>query len=189
MHSKNSNFIKIKNQQAGFTLIELLIAMLISLTLIFACTTLYSSLKSSIAAAQRLANAQESFRGAYFLLSRSVYQADSIEVSGATLTVIHSRASAVNRYGCLGKKVSSASKETFYIDTDDDDLPHLYCDDGSVVDPSERLIALNINDLTPVKSGDNGVIVTLKIDEVSGALGTDGLTFNLALRQKVLTGL
>ncbi|MEH6453299.1 MAG: prepilin-type N-terminal cleavage/methylation domain-containing protein [Psychromonas sp.] len=195
MNDKQLNFSNKKIQQAGFTLIELMVAMVISLTLIFACTTLYSSLKSSITVAQKLSNAQESLRGAFYLMSRSVRQADDIEVSGASLTVSFATPpTAVEIYGCLGNLVTSGSTDTYYLGTSG-----LYCDDGHGAAISDQLIALNINELileesgalgtTATGQGYNGVIVQLQIDEVSAALGTDGLRFNLALRQKVLANL
>jgi prepilin-type N-terminal cleavage/methylation domain-containing protein len=195
MYNENYDFFKRKTQQAGFSLIELLVAMLISLTLIFACTALYSSLKNSIQTAQKLATAQESLRGAYYLMSRSLRQADDMEVSGAELTVSYvSPPSGVVIFSCLGNEISSGSTDTYYLD-----VSGLYCDDHSGVVASEQLIALNINglileesgaiDTTSTGTGYNGVIVTLKIDEVSAALGTNGLKFNLALRQKVLANL
>ena len=168
-----------KARQAGFTLIELLIAMLISLTLVFACTTLYSSLKSSIMLAQNLATAQESLRGAFYLMSRSVRQAQSFTISGAVLTTTYGAAPAdSNIYSCLGNSVSG-STDTYSSDGDD-----LYCDDGS----GAQLIALDVTDLqfeTITGTNDDGLKVTMEIDGMPSSY-VDGFTFTLALRQKIL---
>ena len=169
-----------KARQAGFTLIELLIAMLISLTLVFACTTLYSSLKSSIMLAQNLATAQESLRGAFYLMSRSVRQAQSFTISGAVLTTTYGAAPAdSNIYSCLGNSVSG-STDTYSSDGDG-----LYCDDGS----GAQLIALDVTELQfeeiSAASGtsDDGLKVTMKIDGLPSSYD-DGITFTLALRQR-----
>lgn len=190
MHSKHSNFI---NRQTGFSLIELLVAMLISLTLIFACTALYSSLKSSIQTAQKLATAQESLRGAFYLMSRSVRQANKIKGSGASgggsftefTTTYGETPAGDNIYSCLGNTRASGDTDFFFSDG-----AGLYCDDGS----GPQLIALNIEELkfTP-DSGTNGDggLFNIKIAGMPKYLGDkklaeDGLSFSLALRQKIL---
>ncbi|WP_415230664.1 PilW family protein [Psychromonas sp.] len=189
---QTNNFTQKEAQQGGFSLIELLIAMLISLILIFACTTLYSSLKSSISTSQKLAKAQESLRGSFYLLSRSLYQADGIDVSGTPLIVKYSSLINHDMYSCLGNTISSAgSTDSYFTATDDDGLSHLYCDDGS----GEQLIALGVETLTfeaiSHASGTivDGVKVTMKIDGMPSSSYSDGLTFTLALRQKVLLDL
>lgn len=171
-----------KVRQAGFTLIELMIAMLISLTLVFACTTLYSSLKDSILLAQDLATAQESLRSSFYLMSRSVRQAEDFKVSGATLTTIYGASpSGSNIYSCLGNSVSGSS-DTYSSDGND-----LYCDDGS----GAQLIALGVTSMTfGTVTGTNadGIEVTLNIDGMPSSYN-DGINFRLALRQKILLDL
>lgn len=193
MHSKKSDFFKRKPQQAGFSLIELLVAMLISLTLIFACTALYSSLKSSIQTAQKLATAQESLRGAFFLMSRSVHQAKEIKGSGASggdrftefTTTYGETPTGEKIYSCLGNYRNEGDTDFFSSDG-----AGLYCDDGS----GSQLIALNIEELTFIPysglNGDGGLF-NLKIAGMPEYLGDkklaeDGLSFSLALRQKIL---
>ncbi len=172
-----------KVRQSGFTLVELMIAMLISLTLVFACTTLYSSLKNSIAAAQGLATAQESLRSAFYLMSRSVRQAQSFAISGASDTVLTATygtpPAGSTAYSCLGNIIVSGSADTYSTDGDG-----LYCDDGS----GAQLIALNVEELQFEKINDDGLKVRVEIDGIPASY-TDGITFTLALRQKILLDL
>jgi prepilin-type N-terminal cleavage/methylation domain-containing protein len=188
MQTKNLNVNKKKAQQAGFSLVELLVAMLISLTLIFACTALYSSLKSSIDTAQRLAKAQESLRGAFYLMSRSIRQADSFEItSGGALTMTYGPGlTGIEIYNCMGKSVSG-STDTYYRSVDKE----LRCVDG----PENEAIALGVSYLQFTAISDasgtiieDGLKVTMKIDGMPSSYG-DGLTFPLALRQKILLDL
>jgi prepilin-type N-terminal cleavage/methylation domain-containing protein len=201
MHSKNSDFFKKKPQQAGFSLVELLVAMLISLTLIFACTALYSSLKNSINTAQKLATAQESLRGSFYLLSRSVHQANSIAISGANntnqqLTVGYGEPPGGEEiYGCLGNKMESGSADTYLVDVDTEGEPHLYCDDDGIgIGSAAELIALDVTWLrfqNVTGNNEHGLIVKMKIEGMPEYLGDKkigelGLSFPLALRQKIL---
>ncbi len=170
-----------KARQSGFTLVELMIAMLISLTLVFACTTLYSSLKNSIATAQGLATAQESLRSAFHLLSRSVRQAQSFDiVSGALVTSYGTPPSGSQIYSCLGNSVSG-STDTYSTDGDG-----LYCDDGS----GAQLVALGVTDLqfsTITGTNDDGLKVTMQIEGMPASyIDAGGFSFTLALRQKIL---
>ncbi|WP_372882289.1 PilW family protein [Psychromonas sp.] len=189
MQSKQLNLKNNKIGQGGFTLIELMVAMVISLTLIFACTVLYSSLKSSISTAQELAKAQESLRGAYYLLSRSVRHAGSVAVgtSGALITTYGaSPASGDKIYSCLGNDDRvSGSTDTYWSEDND-----LYCDD----EIDKQKIALGVTGFTFTtishanSTGDiiyDGVEVTMEIDGMPSSYA-GGLTFTLALRQKVL---
>lgn len=168
-----------KVRQAGFTLIELMIAMFISLTLVFACTTLYSSLKDSIQVAQGLATAQESLRSSFYLMSRSVRQAQSFGiVSGTLVTSYGTPPSDSQIYSCLGNSVSG-STDTYSSDGDG-----LYCDDGS----GAQRIALDVTEINFAEiTGTNGtgLRVTMKIDGMPSSYD-DGLTFTLAVRQKIL---
>lgn len=173
-------------RQMGFTLIELMIAMTISLTVIFASVSLYSSIKSSIATSQDLAKAQESLRGSFYLLSRSVRQAASLQISGANdsnqeLIVTYAAPPAGHIvYSCLGNSAVSGSQDTYSSNGQG-----LYCDDGS----GAHLIALDIEQLrfnNITGNNDNGLIVTIKITGMPVSLLTQGLSFRLALRQKIL---
>lgn len=171
-----------KVRQTGFTLIELLVAMLISLVLIFACTSLYSSLKSSITLAQGLATAQESLRGSFYLMSRSVRQAEKYDItgtSGAVLTTTYAPTSNTV-YSCLGHTVSSAGgTDTFSLVGGD-----LSCDDGI----ANELIALGVSSIyfeNITGTNGDGVKVTIKIEGMPDSYAS-GLSFALALRQKVL---
>ncbi|WP_415230658.1 PilW family protein [Psychromonas sp.] len=198
MQTKNLNFNKKIAPQAGFSLVELLVAMLISLILIFACTTLYSSLKSSISTAQDLAKAQESLRGAFYLMSRSIRQAGSLTISGAGNTELLAEYGEVTDdpklYSCLGNQLISGSTPT---DTYSSNGDGLYCDDGIGID--EQLIALGVETLTftAISHADStgatiydGVKVTMKIDGMPESMKTaGGLMFTLALRQKILLDL
>ena len=195
MQAKNLNFNK-KKAQVGFSLVELMVAMMISLTLIFACTALYSSLKSSMTTAQSVATAQESLRGAFYLMSRSVYQADSVSISGATttnqeLTVTYNPPPTGLIYSCLGNSITSTATDTYLVDVDDDDQAHLFCDDGT----GAQLIALDVKTLNFTTISDasgtiNGLTVRMKIEGMPASLfDGGGLTFTLALRQKILLDL
>ncbi|ABM04939.1 Type IV pili fiber-building block protein [Psychromonas ingrahamii 37] len=191
MQTNNLNFNKKKAQQVGFSLIELLVAMVISLTLIFACTALYSSLKGSMTTAQSLATAQESLRGTFYLMSRSVYQADSVSINGANdeLTVTYNPPPTGQIYSCLGNAIASAATDTYSSDG-----TGLYCDDDGIgTGSAAELIALDIQSLNFTTISDasgtvNGLTVTIKIEGMPASL-SDGLTFTLALRQKILLDL
>lgn len=169
-----------KLRQGGFTLVELMIAMLISLTLVFACTTLYSSLKNSIQIAQGLATAQESLRSSFYLMSRSVRQAESFDiVSGSLVTSYGTPPSGSQIYSCLGNSVSG-STDTYSSNGDG-----LYCDDGS----GAQLVALDVTDLkfeTITGTNDDGLKVKITIAGMPATSYPDGFTFTLALRQKIL---
>jgi prepilin-type N-terminal cleavage/methylation domain-containing protein len=198
MHSKHSNFIHIRSQQAGFSLIELLVAMLISLTLIFACTALYSSLKSSISTAQNLAKAQESLRGSFYLMSRSLRQAKTFSFDGLSgapnteLKVIYGTPPSGDEiYSCLGNTRDLDDEDIFFKKEDEDGL---YCyDDGDVTKAGAQLIALGIEELHFIDStgnNDDGVLVKMIIDGMPESMKTaDGFSFTLALRQKILLDL
>lgn len=173
-----------KVRQAGFTLIELMVAMLISLTLVFACTALYSSLKESIQLAQGLATAQDSLRSSYFLMSRSVRQAVDLDISGAQFTTTYGAPPTDGSpvYNCLGRDAASAATDTFYAAGG-----YLYCDDGS----GAEKIALAVTKMTLLaNTGTNydGLIVQLEIAGMPATYAS-GATFTLALRQKILSGL
>jgi len=197
MHSKKTHFFKIKIQQAGFSLIELMVAMVISLTIIFACTALYSSLKSSISTAQDLATAQESLRNSFYLLSRSLRQAESFSISDAELTTTYGpEATVSNIYSCLGNDRILDNKDVFFKKEDRDGL---YCyDDGDDTKAGAQLIGLGVSGLQFKKINENGVKVFMEIAgmpesmETTGDfpdVKTKGLTFTLALRQKILSDL
>lgn len=189
-----NNFNKKKAQQAGFSLIELLVAMVISLTLIFGCTALYRSLKSSMTTAQHLAEAQESLRGAFYLMSRSVYHAADFDISGAIntnqqLIVTYDPPPSGELYSCLGTPIASARTDIYSSDGDG-----LYCDDGT----GAQLIALDVEKLQFEAINDNGIKVFMKITYMPESMTTSGafpdpvqkgLTFSLALRQKILLDL
>jgi prepilin-type N-terminal cleavage/methylation domain-containing protein len=180
MHTKDFNFNKKTVQQTGFSLVELLIAMVISLTIIFACTSLYSSLKSSVRVAQDLAKAQESLRGSFYLMSRSIHQANSITISGAQLTINYTEPPTGGViYSCLGNSMTSGSAETYSSNGSG-----LYCDDGT----GPQLIALDIEGLQFAAVNVDGVKITMEIAGMPSSY-VGGLTFTLALRQKVLLGL
>jgi prepilin-type N-terminal cleavage/methylation domain-containing protein len=173
--------LKMQARQAGFTMIELMIAMLMSLVLVFACTTLYSSLKSSILLAQDLSNAQESLRGSYYLMSRSIRQAETFDiVSGALVTSYSEPPTGSNVYSCLGNSVSVAGSTDSYRSDGSD----LYCDDGS----GEQLVALGVTEVnfaTITGTNDDGLKVTMKVEGMLASY-SDGISFTLALRQKIL---
>ncbi|WP_354623902.1 prepilin-type N-terminal cleavage/methylation domain-containing protein [Psychromonas sp. MME2] len=189
MYIKRFPKSKLKTKQVGFTLIELMVAMTISLSLVFACTTLYGSLKNSINIAQNLSNAQESLRGAFYLLSRSVHQAQGININGVNtanqeLVVTYGEPQSGGiLYGCLGNSMVSGSSDTYYSDG-----AGLYCDDGS----GAQLITLDVERLrfdNITGTNEEGLIVKLKVTGMPDSLGNDGVTFKLALRQKILTNL
>jgi len=178
-----------KHQQAGFTIVELLIAMVISLTLIFACASVYSSLQKSISISQNLSKAQESLRTAHYLMSRSVRQGAGLQISGSgttqSLIVIYGEeADSHQFFGCLGEPQASGAKDTFYIKN----LKNLYCKTEGGVSPDDELIALNVTSLAATFAGGvrKGVDITLKIDGMPTSMETDGFTFSLAMRQRIL---
>lgn len=193
MSNKQEHFLNIKKQQLGFTLIELLIAMLISLTLIFACTTLYSSLKNSIQTAQSLANAQESLRGAFYLLSRSVRQADTFTLGGASgaaateLTTVYGETPVGNTiYSCLGNARSEGDMDIFSSDGSD-----LYCDDNPGSGIGAQLIALDVTKiefLNITGNNDDGLSVNMVITGMPESYSS-GVSTTLALRQRILLSL
>lgn len=195
MRSKQAFFLT-RTTQRGFTLIELLIAMLISLTLVFACTTLYASLKSSIQTAQSLANAQESLRGAFYLLSRSVRQASQFSLDGASgaaatkLTTTYGETPAGSViYSCLGNPRSLGDVDLFSSDGSD-----LYCDDDPSSGAGPQLIALGVTKIefsNITGNNDDGLTVTMKIAGMppESTIYSSGVTFTLALRQKILLDL
>lgn len=187
MKYKRQNKFNKKAGQNGFSLIELMIAMMISLVLVFACASLYTSLKSTITISQNLAKVQESLRGSYYLLSRSIRQAESVTVSGAigsnqSLTVVYAEPPASGAiYNCLGNPITaSGDSETYSSDGNG-----LYCDDGS----GPQLIALDVERLgfsDPSGNNDTGLDVNIKVEGMPDSFGDDGLFFKLALRQKIL---
>ncbi|WP_022942594.1 PilW family protein [Psychromonas hadalis] len=192
-----------KIKQTGFSIVELLIAMVISLVLIFACASVYSSLQSSINVSQGLSNAQESLRGAHYLMSRSVRQGSglAIVVSGTTPTVVITygeEASNNTFYGCLGTKQESSATDTFWVNEDSDNNKQLYCTTkytniatGGVVTNTE-IVALDVQSLsaTLAPTPQKGIDITLKIKgmpgKTAGTMGADGFTFSLAMRQRIL---
>ena len=183
MKRKSIKCFTYKLRQGGFTLVELMIAMLISLTLVFACTALYSSLKDSIQIAQGLATAQESLRSSFYLMSRTVRQAQSMAIpTSSSLTTSYGSPPASSAvYTCLGNEVAAAGDtDTFSLGVDG-----LYCNDGS----GAQLIALDVTELQFEEiSGASGTKVTIKIDGMPSSYD-EGFTFTLALRQKVLSEL
>ncbi len=82
-------------------------------------------------------------------------------------------------YSCLGNIIVSGSADTYSTDGDG-----LYCDDGS----GAQLIALNVEELQFEKINDDGLKVRVEIDGIPASY-TDGITFTLALRQKILLDL
>ncbi|WP_019613882.1 PilW family protein [Psychromonas ossibalaenae] len=187
MKFKDVYCFKRKIQQTGFTLVELLIAMLISLFLVLGTTILYSSLKSSIKVAQDLATAQESLRGAFYLMSRSVRQAEDFDIpSSSALTTFYGTPPVGSPiYNCLGKSISGSTNTDTYTLLDND----LYCNDGT----DEELIALGVTELAfqPITgTNDDGLKVTMKIEGMPASDSYEnGFTFTLALRQKILLDL
>lgn len=193
-----------KIKQSGFSIVELLIAMVISLTLIFACASVYSSLQNSIVASQGLSTAQESLRTAHYLMSRSVRQGQGIQLSGANNTsreiiVTYGGIAETNDfYGCLGVIQRSGAKDTYLVATDaGTQKNHLYCKSESsvgVVTPAQ-IIALDVEKLSAslATRDDAGVSVILKgidvglaIKGMPGDMATNGFTFSLAMRQRIL---
>ncbi|MCE2570087.1 PilW family protein [Motilimonas eburnea] len=168
--------------QRGFTLIELLIAMLLGLVLILACTSVYSSLKSTLSTTRSLSEAQESLRGAFNLITRSVRQSDNISVSTLNgfgeLLVSYNNISAGDQVvSCLGNTRINGTSDRFYSNG-----AGLFCDDGI----GNQLIALNVENFTLQAIGTEGVNVSIKVTGMPASLGTDGITFTVALRQKIL---
>ncbi len=181
--------------QTGFSLVELLIAMLISLTLIFACASVYSSLRNSITISQGLSNAQESLRGAHYLLSRSVRQGHDLQISSVatspSIVVTYGEQANTNDfYGCLSEIQRSGATDTFFVKE-----AHLYCttvsSDPTPVTTTE-IIALDVQSLSASLStlSKKGVDVNLVIKgmpgDTTGTMGKDGFTFSLAMRQRIL---
>lgn len=179
----------------GFSLIELMVAMLISLVLIFACTTLYSSLKTSIQIAQNLSKAQDSLRGSFYLLSRSLRQAEDYTFAGASsganateLTVLYGETPIGDViYSCLGNARVLGNTDIFSSDG-----THLYCDDDGVGGDDPQLIALDVTGIEFVNisgNNDDGITVVIKIEGMPKAYEDNGFSFKLALRQKILLDL
>lgn len=185
-------------KQDGFTIIELLIAMVISLTLIFACASVYTSLQNSISISQSLSNAQESLRTAHFLMSRSVRQGYGIELSGANGTIDRQMiityggpsANGSVFHGCLGQQLPEGATDTYYIGTDNENKKHLFCatkvNAGAPVE--SEIIALYVQSLSAslATSPKKGVDVNLAITGMPGDMETNGYTFSLAMRQRIL---
>lgn len=191
MRTNNSSLFKVTIRQAGFTLIELMIAMIISLVLVFACTTLYSSLKNSIAVAQDLGNAQESLRGAFHLMARSVRQAKTFTLVGASgaaatelRTIYGETPTGEMIYSCLGNPRSEDDEDVFFSDVEG-----LYCDDDGIGSGAPaQLIALNVEEINFENisgNNDDGLNVRIKIAGMPDTY-SNGLSFKLALRQKIL---
>lgn len=181
-------------KHTGFTIIELLISMIISLTMIFACASVYSSLQASISVSQKLSTAQESLRTAHYLMSRSVRQGYGMQLSGANSSsaLVVTYGSAANDhlfYGCLGARQMSGATDTFFVAND-----HLSCSTKISAGASTEtaVIALNVSSLSASleASPKKGVDITLLIDgmpgETTGTMGVDGFTFSLAMRQRIL---
>jgi len=182
--------MKIKGTHDGFSLVELLIAMVISLVLIFACTSVYSSLQNSISVAQSLSHAQESLRTAHYLMSRSVRQAGGLQVLGTganTELIVTYGAEANNNefYGCLGELQTSGATDTFYVTND-----YLYCqtETNLGVSSGNEIVALAVTslDATLATSPHKGVQVTLAIEGMPGDMESNGFAFSLAMRQRIL---
>lgn len=182
-------------KQAGFSLVELMIAMTISLTLILACTSVYSSLQSSIDRSQKLSNAQESLRGAHYLLARSIRQGEGLSIdviSGKQQIVITYGAEADENlfYGCLGEQQMSGAIDTFKISND-----HLYCETkasaGAPTTPS-KLVALDVLSISAslATGTKKGIDINLKVAGMptggADTMGVTGFTFSLAMRQRIL---
>ncbi|MCP5078154.1 MAG: prepilin-type N-terminal cleavage/methylation domain-containing protein [Psychromonas sp.] len=188
-------------KQTGFTLVELLIAMVISLTLILACASVYSSLQNSIMASQGLSNAQESLRTAHYLMSRSVRQGNSMTLSGAgparELIITYGKEAASNTfYGCLGTEQVSGSIETFSVRADSG-INHLYCSSkaSTGATANRQVIAVGVNKLFAdfdTNLTRKGVVVRLAITGMPGDattpgnMASDGFEFTLAMRQRIL---
>ncbi|WP_193755594.1 prepilin-type N-terminal cleavage/methylation domain-containing protein [Psychromonas sp. psych-6C06] len=183
-------------RQAGFSLVELLIAMVISLTLIFACASVYSSLRDSIKASQDLSTAQESLRTAHYLMSRSVRQGYGLALSGANGTdrelIVTYGSEADNNifYGCLGERQYSGAKDTFKIVDD-----NLYCHTvgkasagAATLVSVEELVALDVTNISASLATGNkkGVYIALAIKGMPGDMATNGFKFSLAMRQRIL---
>ncbi|MCE0558822.1 prepilin-type N-terminal cleavage/methylation domain-containing protein [Motilimonas sp. E26] len=167
---------------SGFTLIELLIAMLLGLVLVLACSSVYGSLKNTLNTAKQLSEAQESLRGAFNLISRSVRQGDSIGIStlnsqGELLVTYQDINTGDQVLSCLGNTRSNGNSDRFYSDG-----KGLYCDDGI----GNQLIALNVEKFQLQAIGTEGVNVSIKVTGMPTNMGTNGLTFTVALRQKIL---
>lgn len=166
---------------AGFTLIELLIAMLLGLVLVLACSSVYGSLKNTLNTTKSLSEAQESLRGAFNLISRSVRQGDSIGIStlnsqGELLVTYQDINAGDQVLSCLGNTRSNGTSDRFYYNKG------LYCDDGI----GNQLIALNVEKFQLQAVGTEGVNVSIKVTGMPTNMGTNGLTFTVALRQKIL---
>jgi prepilin-type N-terminal cleavage/methylation domain-containing protein len=188
-----------KLKQKGFSIVELIIAMAISLLLVFACTSVYSSLSASIDTSQRLSNAQESLRGAHYLLARSIRQGYGLSVSGAVenqriIVTYGTEADDNFFYGCLGKRQESGAIDTFYVSENINKKKHLYCETraSAGAPTTNNIIALDVTYISAslATGTKKGIDINLKIDGMpSGAIGTmgvDGFTFSLAMRQRIL---
>lgn len=192
--------MNISRTENGFTIVELLIAMTISLTLIFACVSVYSSLKGSISVSQNLASAQDSLRTAHYLMSRAIRQGDGLAISGAgatqSIVVTYGAQATGNDFrGCLGKVQVDTGTDAFYIGVKDQ-TSYLYCKStipnstGSVV--FDQPIALNVTYLSGALATNarKGVEVLLKIEGMpgttAGTLGYDGIAFSIAMHQRIL---
>lgn len=187
-----------KIKQTGFSLVELMIAMVISLVLIFACTSVYSSLQASLNVAKDLSTAQESLRTAHYLMARSVRQGYGMEVKvvdGLQQLVITygSEADDYNFYGCLGGTQASGSTDTFYVKDN-----YLYCETATVTVVSgaadtiaitgDEPIALDVAFMSAALATGTkkGVEVTLGIEGMPTNMLADGFTFSLAMRQRII---
>lgn len=209
------NVLTVKSVK-GFSLVELLIAMLISLVLVFACSSIYISLKQSLEVSQALSKAQESLRGSFYLMSRSAHQSAgysiaAITVSGSSLTLSGAAPSIAAQdgknvalqlvygeplngivYSCLGNPRQSDAVDTYYSDGE-----VLRCDDnydGAVL--KGEAVALAVSKFRLVELSDAGFEVIMNIKGIpekqytknsGGTTITDpGFFFKLALRQKML---
>lgn len=173
---------KTPRAQNGFTLMELLIAMLLGLVLVLACTSVYGSLKGTLNTTRSLSEAQESLRGAFNLLTRSIRQSDSISLStlngfGELLVTYNNIAAGDQVVSCLGNTRINGTSDRFYSDG-----AGLYCDDGI----GNQLIALNVENFKLQAVGTEGVKVSIKVTGMPDTMGSDGITFTVALRQKIL---
>ncbi|RJG48477.1 PilW family protein [Motilimonas pumila] len=174
--------LNIRKAQSGFTLIELMVSMAIGLTLVLACSSVYSSLKTAVTLTQQMSEAQESLRASFNLIARSVRQAgglakETMDGKDRLRTTYDNIQTGDVVYSCLGNTRSNGTSDLFYLGDEG-----LYCNDGI----GNQLIALSVEKMTVTPLGSNGVTVQLYIDGMPASYGSDGIAFTLAQRQKIL---
>ncbi|WP_171045544.1 prepilin-type N-terminal cleavage/methylation domain-containing protein [Pseudoalteromonas rubra] len=161
----------------GFTLLELLIALAIGLFMLGGIAVAYSTIRSTIAVNQELAQAQEVIRYTSQLMTRSIKQTATtpqVMLNGEALEV----SQVANTPACDGSVPSVAYTETFSLLDG-----YLLCDLSSDNLPAQRLLR-GVNDLSFAV---NGLITSIIVTPDGMPLQyAAGIQIDIAASQQVL---